>query len=932
LKAKVGRMVNPSDPSSIYRVKLFAEKGFVRKKCASCGRNFWTLNPGDDSCGDQPCTDYTFLGHPPTKARCSVAEVREKFLSFVEKRGHRRIGRYPVVARWREDVFFVGASIYDFQPWVTDGLMPPPANPLVISQPCVRLTDMDLVGRSGRHLTSFEMMAHHAFNTPKDRIYWTDETAAYCFEFLTQDLKIKLEKIRFIEEMWVGGGNAGEDFEVTVDGIEVATLVYMHYKTEDDRLRPLQNLTVDTGYGLERIAWLSQGTPTIYDAALAPIVQKLRRLSGYEVIDEAIFMEASKQAGHIELKSPEGLNRFRAKVAERIGFTPSELERMMRPMELIYAVADFTRTLTFMLGDGVVPSNSEAGYLARLLIRRTLRNLEGLNLSTPLSEVMNIQLEELVRDFPEYEKKGETVLRIVEVEEKRYKATLARGREIISRQIDDAKTKGRPALSDDDLLRLYDSHGLTPDFVQQTAKSLGVEVETPGDFFSRIAKLHERSTKAAAVEAEGWVSKYKEKIEGLPTTRPLYYEDSHLFEFEAKVLGVIDGRYLILDQTTFYPEGGGQPPDFGLIRFDGGEAKVNDVQKIQNVILHAFEGATPREGDTVRGIVDRVRRLTLMKQHTATHVLVGAAVQVLGDHVWQSGAQKDVDRSRLDIAHYEKLTMNQIHDIEWLANEAVMTNIPVETRWMPREAAEAEFGFRIYQGGVVPGKEIRIVKIGDWNVEACGGTHCKSTGEIGFIKILKSERIQDGVERILFAAVSPAVRHTQQEETRMRAMAETLGAPVEHLEKTVEDTMAELKALRKEVERLKERIARYDASDLSKMAKQIRDVKVLKRVMERGDVETLIKTGDELVKAETELVTVFLGVSEVAVKVVVMAGKKAVQSGVNAGRIAAEVSRLLGGGGGGQPNFGQGGGQQSNKVAEALEAVEGIVEKQLRRS
>jgi alanyl-tRNA synthetase len=276
--------------------------------------------------------------------------------------------------------------------------------------------------------------------------------------------------------------------------------------------------------------------------------------------------------------------------------------------------------------------------------------------------------------------------------------------------------------------------------------------------------------------------------------------------------------------------------------------------------------------------------------------------------------------------------MNQIHNIERLANEAVMTDTHVETKWMPRETAEAEFGFRIYQGGVVPGKEIRIVKIGDRNVEACGGTHCKSTGEIGLIKILKSERIQDGVERILFATGSPAVRHIQQEETRTRAVAETLGAPVEHLEKTAEDTLAELKALRKEVERLKEKIARYEATDLSKMAKQIRNVKVLKRMMERGDVETLIKTGNELVKTETELVTVFLGVSEATVKVVVMAGEKAVQSGVNAGKIAAEVSRLLGGGGGGKPNFGQGGGQQLNKVAEALEAVEGIVEKLLRRS
>ncbi|MEM3737218.1 MAG: alanine--tRNA ligase [Candidatus Bathyarchaeia archaeon] len=931
MKTKVGGMMEGLDKSSIYHVKLFDEKGFVRKQCASCGRNFWTLDRESVYCGDQPCQEYAFLGRPSTKASYSVAEVREKFLSFFERRGHRRVGRYPVVARWRDDVFFVGASIYDFQPWVTSGLVPPPANPLVISQPCVRLTDMDLVGRSGRHLTSFEMMAHHAFNTPSEMVYWTDETAAYCFEFLTSELGIKPERIRFIEEMWVGGGNAGEDFEVTVDGIELATLVYMHYKTEDDKLKPIENLTVDTGYGLERIAWLSQGKPTIYDTAFAPVVQELCRLTGYKIEDETIFLEASRQAGLVDIRSPGGLALLRAKVAERVRVTPAELEALMKPMELIYAVADFTRTLTFMLGDGVVPSNAEAGYLARLLIRRTLRNLEELRLAMPLSEVLSIQLKELVTAFPEYKRKVEIILRMVDLEEKRYAATLARGREIVSRLVGEAKAKAKPTIAEGELLKLYDSHGLTPDFVQQTAKSLGVEVEVPADFFSRIAKLHEGSAKSTAEETAGWVAKYRELAGKLPPTRLLYYEDSHIFEFKAKVLRIVDGKYLVLDQTAFYPEGGGQPPDLGIIRFKGGEAKVVDTQKIQDVIFHALEGEMPSEGGEVMGIVDRARRLPLMRQHTATHLIMGAAVRLLGDHVWQSGAQKDVVRSRLDIAHYEKLNLEQIHKLEWLANEAVMANTSVETMWMAREDAEAKFGFRLYQGGVVPGAKIRVVKIGDWDVEACGGTHCKSTGEVGLIKILKSERIQDGVERILFAAGQSAIHHIQQSENKIRHVAETLGVPVEHSEKAVEDLLSELKALRKEVERLRERTASYEASELLKKARRVNGVRVMKMAAENADLDSVIKTWSELVKAEADLVVVYIGITTNSARIVVMAGAKAVEVGVNAGKVTAELSVMLGGGGGGQLHLGQGGGPRLDKVNEALEAVEVVVGRQLRR-
>ncbi|MFQ5761755.1 MAG: glycine--tRNA ligase subunit alpha, partial [Candidatus Bathyarchaeia archaeon] len=312
-------------------MKLFDEKGYVRRTCPQCNRAYWTLDPNSATCGDQPCTPYGFLDNPPTNRRYTTTEIREMFLSFFEEHQHARIRKYPVLARWRDDVFFVGASVYNFQPWVTEGIIPPPANPLTISQPCIRLTDIDLIGKTGRHLTSFEMMAHHAFNTRDHRVYWTDETAAYCFEFFTERLGVKPEKINFVEDMWVGGGNAGEDLEVVIDGIEVSTLVFMHYKMLNGNLKPIDNLTVDTGYGLERIAWLSNGAPTIYNAIFQPVVTQLVKAANLTPPSPRVLVEVSKAAGQLKSEGSHDLRVARAETAAQLGLQPEELDKKLRP-------------------------------------------------------------------------------------------------------------------------------------------------------------------------------------------------------------------------------------------------------------------------------------------------------------------------------------------------------------------------------------------------------------------------------------------------------------------------------------------------------------------------------------------------------------------------------------------------------------------------
>ena len=292
----------------IYKAALFKREGFERRQCQSCGRTFWTLKSGRKTCGDTPCDEYAFIGKPPTKRKYSLAGIERAFLKFFERRGHEVIKRYPVVARWRDDIFLTIASIADFQPWVTSGLVPPPANPLVVSQPSIRLKDIDNVGRSGRHFTLFFMGGHHAFNSRRERIYWNDETVALCHEFLTKDLGIPPDEISYIQDFWEGGGNAGEDFEVNVRGLELATLVFMQYVSKDGKYAPLPLKIVDTGYGLERLAWISQGVASSYETIFKPVVEQLRKFAGVRMPPADILEQNSKLAGLMDIETGRDLH------------------------------------------------------------------------------------------------------------------------------------------------------------------------------------------------------------------------------------------------------------------------------------------------------------------------------------------------------------------------------------------------------------------------------------------------------------------------------------------------------------------------------------------------------------------------------------------------------------------------------------------------
>jgi len=910
-----------------FAVSFFKENGFVRKKCLSCGSHFWTQQADQTLCGDSPCVEYSFIGKSPANRAYSVHEMRELFLSFFEKNGHKRIRPYPIVARWRNDVFLVGASIYDFQPYVTEGMIPPPANPLVVSQPSVRFTDIDNVGPTlGRHDLMFEMGGAHAFNYPEKEIYWMDQTIRYHHQLATEEFGLKSEEISYKEHFWSGGGNAGPDVECLCSGLEISTLVFMQYKVEGDKFTRLPIRTVDTGYGIERWAWLSQGKPSAFQVIYGHVLDKIFQLASVKY-DEALVSKVVPYSSYMNTELGSRIDA-RKKVAALIGMDWQELDAAISPIEDAFTVADHTKTIGFLLSEGVVPSNVEEGYLARLLIRRTLRMLRRLGIEDELITILNAQIDYWGKDFPQLVVMKNEVAEAIKSEEQKYKRTLERGSELVKKIASELKRKNQTHLPDETLVELYDSHGIVPDIVKEVAEPLHLQVDPPSNFYTMVAQRH-LSRKGVTEEQPAGTPSLTDKVASLPETVTLYYTDPFQREFQGQVIGVVDDQYVILDRTCFYPEGGGQPGDIGVLDTEQGPLKVVDTQKAGRVILHHVEGKPPPIGKTVRGIIEWDRRVSLMRHHTGTHLVLGAARRVLGQHAWQAGAQKGVHSSRIDISHYERLTEDQVREIERLATDVALQDIPVQSEWLPREIAEQTYGYVLYQGGVVPGREIRVIKIGDWDVEACGGTHCTRTGQIGVIKILHTERIQDGVERIEFAAGSQALRAFQEQEKKLRGISDTIEAPIEKVDHYVKALVDEKSALSQRLTELTKEWAAHETDRLLHSAQILGEVKLCHSIYSQGTETDVILVNNLILERDPSAVTVLLLVHDSA-RIFVGAGKKAIQRGVNAGQLAKKLAELLGGGGGGKDYFGQGGGEKAN-VQSVIVNAEQILKAMLAR-
>jgi len=848
------------DPKE-FDIKFMRENGFVRRRCRRCGSFFWTQNPDQELCGEAPCVDYTFFDSPPTRRSYSIGELRREFLKFFEENGHTIIDPYPVVARWRDDLLITIASIADFQPHVTSGASSPPANPLVVSQPCLRFEDIDRVGyTSGRHMTIFEMGGAHAFNDRRRgvEIYWKDETIEYHHLFATERLGIPSEMITYKEHFWVGGGNAGPDVEGIVAGLEVSTLVFMRYRIDEEgRLHDIPIWTVDTGYGIERWTWLSQGSYSAFEAIYGEINDWL-----LDTLDIKVDRDDLRR---FALVSPnlkeEDLPRL-ADILEGVGLGDKEV--LIRRLIYAYKLLDHSKAAIFLISDGGVPSNVREGYLTRMLLRRIFRVLDELGMDY---EVVYKLFEKQVgywgRDFPRVAEAGRIIPEILDIEIRKYREILRN----VPKYVRQLMKRGRkPGI--EMLIELYDSYGVHPDYVKDYLKrEYGVSVEVPHNFTELVAKKHLERSVGKRVEK-------KYELPELPRTTKLFYTNQYLGRADARVLWT-SGNKLVLDRTIFYPTGGGQVHDTGVIRGQSGEVRVVDVQDVDGVVLHILDKESPfKPGDEVELEIDWPRRYRIMKHHTSTHILLSAARRALGPHIWQTGVVKQPDYAHLDITHYRSLTSEEIRRLEDMVNRIIREGRVVQASYMDRGEAERRYGVTIYQGGVVPGEKLRIVTVEDWDVEACGGTHVRNTSEIALFKILGVEKIQDGVLRLQYVAGEAAIERLEKGYEVLKRVSTMLSTSPEETPRRVEELLNEVEGLDKRYRELREELVRWVSDSLARQAEEVDGYRLA--VFSYDDVDTLIKVGEHLTETNPDILFVGVAGTGRGVNIVVRIGSNLV--------------------------------------------------------
>ncbi len=781
-----------------YKVAMFEEEGFKRHKCKKCGAYFWSLVESD-TCGDAECEPYSFFKKEWEQG--DYTGMWKKFAGYFKKHGHEVVGRYPVIARWRPDLHFTIASIIDFmrleQGKVTWEY---PANPLVVPQMCLRFPDIDNVGITGRHHTSFIMAGQHAFDDGTVK-YWKDETIKYNYGYLTEVLGAPKEELRYKEDVWAMPdlSSFGPCLETFTRGMELVNSVFTEYTLKSNRIAELDMKVIDVGWGFERLVWYNSGAPTSYDASLGYAVEWMKRKSGVKY-DKEMYLKYAKIAGTLDVDEHRNIEEMKQKIAKSIGVGYSKIQKEFGPLEAVYSIADHTKTLVFALADGALPSNVGGGYNLRVVLRRAQSFIHKYDFDFELLDVAKLHVNYLKPMFPELKQVTEFMDDVFALEIEKYEKTIAHAKKRIATL---AKKSGGN-IPEEVLVREYESNGITPEIIKEVAEEENFSIDVPDDIYSKITSKHIFSKKKAEEQ--------KYNPASYPTTELLYYRSDGLaYECDAKIIG-IQKDALILNKTCFYPEGGGQAYDNGVIN----QSEVKEVHKYGGVIFHVVKDASKfKVGEVVHCKVDKERRDALRRHHTATHIIGGVCRKLLGNHVWQAGAHKDVDKATLDITHYKALSEKEISNIEKEANDIVLEGHNVDIKEYERGEAEQKYGFILYQGGGSPGKRIRVVKVDDIDVEACGGLHVFNTREIGCVKIIKTERIQDGIVRLTYCAGKAAVAQFQKMSKILQESARVFSVTPEDLTKTCEKFFEEWKRERKLNQKYEEIIAEQYADNLS---------------------------------------------------------------------------------------------------------------------
>ena len=796
------------NPEQYYPVSVLNNLGFDRYICNKCSTRFWSTKKRK-TCGEPDCNEgYSFINKSPAKSKLGYLQTWDKYAKHFKKLGYTPIKRYPVVARWRDDTWFTQASIYCFQPFVVSGQVKPPANPLIMSQPSLRFNDLDNVGITGRHYSTHFHLGQHAF-VPKEQ-YNQEKYLSDIISWLNKGVKLPLNEIQFHEDQWGGGGNLGTSLEYFSRGMELGNQVYMKYKVTPRGYKNLNINVLDMGSGQERYPWLTSGKALSYELTMPNTVKYLYRQSGIKP-NMSVWNKFVPLSGNLNIDEVDNIERMWGKVSRKIGYSKEKMKKEIYPISSLYAIADHSRTLLFALADGALPSNSGGGYNLRSTFRRSMDLANRYNLNLDYGKLIELHANFLKPQYPELNKSVKSVTEILKSEETKYYNTKESGKKIMQRVL-------KSRIDDQKLIELYDSHGISPELISEEGSKLGKKIIVPIDFYTKVSERHEKKN----------TPKYREELTELPGIEPtvkLFWMDEKAREFEARVLKILDNRYVILDKTLFYATGGGQLNDTGFLN----NSTVVNVENRGPHIFHEVENINFKEGDLVIGRINDVRRSRTMRHHTGTHVIGGAARRVLGKHVWQGGSEVSQDRGRLDITHYDNLTPTQLKRIEKVSNDIIKRRIPVGKEILSKNRAEKKYGFTVYQGGFIPGGEIRVLHVKGFDAQACGGTHLSNTSELKKIRITGSKKIQDGLIRLNYVAGDVANELEHEEKAIGKSVMSAFGtrgiAPIDQVETAAAMLKTQKSHLAKNIDKFKKETIQIKTQMGQSRAQIARDLK-----------------------------------------------------------------------------------------------------------
>jgi len=874
-------------------------------------------------------------------------KIRETFLKFFEEKGHARVKSSPLVPKNDPTLLFTNAGMVQFKDYFL-GKEEPPFKRATSCQKCMRAggkhNDLENVGKTGRHHTFFEMLGNFSFGD-----YFKREAIKYAWELVTKVFKLPEERLfvsvyekddeayeiwrdeiglpeekifRLGEEdnFWAMGetGPCGPCSEIYYDRgeefacgpecgigkcdcdryLEIWNLVFMQFeRDEEGNLKPLAKPSIDTGMGLERIASVLQGVPSNYETDLLfPLVKW-----------------ASEKSG-----TPYGRD-----------------EKTSTSMRVI---ADHLRAMSFLIADGVLPSNEGRGYVLRRIIRRASRHGRLLGIKGPfLFEGVDKVVEVMGQAYPELARERELVKRVVKKEEERFSRTLEKGLNILQELIEELKAKGEKVIPGEEVFKLYDTFGFPLDLILEVANDEGLEVDT--ETFERL--LQEQKERARKAWKGGAQKVVSPEIQELSQKHPtLFTGYDHLEEY-AKVVGIVkDDRlvgelkegeeaFVILDRTPFYPEKGGQVGDTGVLEGNNCYCRVLDTQSVtENLIGHKVkvESGTVKVGDFVEARVDEERRRAIMRAHTATHLLHKALKEVLGNHVKQAGSLVLPDRLRFDFTHFEAPTKEELRAVEELVYRWIVENYPVKVEELPYDEALERGAIALF--GEKYGSVVRVVDVGGVSVELCGGTHAKRSGDLGFFKITSESSVSAGTRRVEAVVGKEAQRWAWDKEELIETLRRELQSPEEQLPAKVSTLLKELKEKEKEVERLKKKLASSQVDSIVERAPTVKGVKVITAKLEGFGGKELAEVADVIRNKAGKSAVMLVGVKE-GKATLLIALTKDLTDKLHAGQLIKEIAPLLGGRGGGRPDMAQGGVKELSKLSEAFETFKKKVEEAL---